>query len=159
MKIGVLADTHVANAAEIPAEALECIRGVDMILHAGDILDLSVIDELCTIASVHAVCGNMDPPMTRQQLPAQTVVQAGGKRIGLIHGGGAPIGLHGRVRVQFEDVDAIVFGHSHRPMSEVVEGILMLNPGSPTDRRFAPYRSLGIIDIEDEMTGAIVRLD
>lgn len=160
MKIGVLSDTHVTSAAEIPAEAIESIRGVDMILHAGDIVALSVIDELRTIADVHAVCGNMDPTVTRQELPSKTTIQAGGRRIGLVHGSGAPLGLHQRVRVLFDDVDAIVFGHSHRPMSEMVDGVLMFNPGSPTDVRFAPYRSLGILNIEgDKILGAIVRLD
>lgn len=160
MKIGVLSDTHVTSADEIPVDALESIRDVDVILHAGDILELSVIDELRAIATVHAVCGNMDPALTRQELPAKTTVQAEGKRIGLIHGSGAPFNLHRRMYAQFDDVDAIVFGHSHRPMSETVDGVLMFNPGSPTDLRFAPYRSFGILDIEgDEITGAIVRLD
>jgi len=160
MKIGVLSDTHVSSAEEIPVEALESIRDVDLILHAGDILALSVIDELRAIAETCAVCGNMDPPVTREELPSKTSVQVAGKRIGLIHGSGAPFGLHKRVLVQFEDVDAVVFGHSHRPMSEMVDGVLLFNPGSPTDQRFAPYRSFGIINIEgDEITGTIVRLD
>ena len=160
MKIGVLSDTHVLSAAEVPVEAIESIRNVDMILHAGDILELGFLDELRAIAPVHAVAGNMDPAATRQQLPAKTIVQAGDKRIGIIHGSGAPFGLRRRVRVQFDDVDAIVFGHSHRPSSEVLDGVLMFNPGSPTDLRFAPYRSFGIISIEGgKIVGTIVRLD
>lgn len=160
MKIGVLSDTHVGSVAEIPAEALASLRGVDMILHAGDILELGVLEELRAIAPVHAVWGNMDPAPTREGLPPKTTVVADGKRIGLIHGSGPPFGLDRRVLVQFEDVDAIVFGHSHRPMSEVLDGVLMFNPGSPTDYRFAPYRSLGILHVEGgEMLGTIVRLD
>ena len=160
MRIGVLSDTHVTSASEIPAEVFESLRDVDLILHAGDILDLPVIDELRALAPVHAVCGNMDPPPTRETLPGRAVIRAEGKRIGLIHGSGAPFGLHNRIRAQFEDVDVIVFGHSHRPMSETVDGVLVFNPGSPTDLHFAPFRSFGIISIEgNEILGSIVRLD
>ncbi|NOZ20186.1 MAG: metallophosphoesterase family protein [Planctomycetes bacterium] len=160
MRIGVLSDTHVVDASDIPVEVFETLRDVDLILHAGDILELGVIDELGALAPVHAVCGNMDPHLTREKLPGKSIINAGGKRIGLTHGSGAPFGLHNRVRARFDDVDVIVFGHSHRPMCETADGVLVFNPGSPTDVRFAPCRSFGILSIEgDDILGSIVQLD
>ncbi|MEW6358810.1 MAG: metallophosphoesterase family protein [Planctomycetota bacterium] len=160
MKIGVLSDTHAAGASDIPTEVFEAFRDVELILHAGDIIELAVIDGLEELAPVRAVYGNMDPPATREALPDKTIIQAEGKRIGLIHGSGGPLGIHNRVRAKFDDVDMIVFGHSHRPINETVDGVLMFNPGSPTDLHFAPYRSFGIISIEgDEILATIVPLD
>ena len=160
MKICVLSDTHIPVAApELPPVVLQAFAGADMILHAGDILELRVLDGLRAIAPVHAVRGNMDRWDTQEALPIQTVVEAGGRRIGLVHGGGPPWGLTGRVLRQFKDVDIIVFGHSHHALNEQREKVLLFNPGSPTDRRFAPYRSYGVIEIADDTVKAeIVRL-
>ena len=158
MKIGVLSDTHIpSSAASLPEEVLKAFEGVDMILHAGDILTLSVVDELCAVAETHAVCGNMDHPATRSALEAKKVIRAGDKKIGLIHGGGPPWGLARRVAREFDDVDAVVFGHSHRAAKIVRRGTLLFNPGSPTDVVFAPFRSYGILTVHDEIDGRIVR--
>jgi len=160
MKICVLSDTHVPVAAPVlPPDLLRALEGADLVLHAGDILTMSVLDELGAIAPVEAVRGNMDRPDVQQGLPVKKVVEAQGKRIGLIHGTGPSWGLAPRVLREFPDVDIIVFGHSHHPLSEQREKVLLFNPGSPTDGRFAPYKSYGVIEIMDDTVKAeIVRL-
>lgn len=160
MKIGVLSDTHIPDAsASLPREVFQAFDGVDLILHAGDILDMVVIDELSEIAEVRAVRGNMDHYGRTHALSESDIVEVGGFRIGLTHGRGAPAGLAERVLAQFENVDCIVFGHSHRAFSGKIGDVLMFNPGSPTDRRFAPFRSFGVLDLGEAVTGRIIRLD
>ncbi len=147
-KIGVISDTHIpAAAGALPCAVAARFKGVDLILHAGDLVRLSVIDELELIAPVKAVQGNMDVTIGGVH-PLKRIVEVEDARIGLIHGWGAPYDLHMRVRAEFEDVDCIVFGHSHQPFKEYFNGVLMFNPGSPTDRRFAPYNSIGMLTVD-----------
>jgi putative phosphoesterase len=160
MKIGVISDTHIPDAAvSLPSEIFRAFSDVDMILHAGDILEMAVIEELSELAEVRAVRGNMDHYSRAYGLPEAATIEVAGFHIGLTHGGGGPAGLARRVREQFDNVDCIVFGHSHRPSSEMLGDVLMFNPGSPTDRRFAPYRSYGILEVGDTITGRIIRID
>jgi putative phosphoesterase len=159
MKIYVISDTHVPVAArELPPEMLRALKEAQLIIHAGDLVELSVLDELRAIAPVEAVFGNMDGWETRQALPAKKVVEAQGKRIGLVHGAGAPWSLPERVLREFEKVDIIIFGHSHQPLREQRGRVLLFNPGSPTDTRFAPYKSYGIIEIGQSVKAEVVRL-
>ena len=120
-----------------------------MILHAGDIMEWSVIEELSTLAPVEAVYGNMDYPEVRRRLQRRRVIQLGSLQIGLIHGDGASSNTVARARQAFSDVDCIVFGHSHRPYNEVHGDTLMFNPGSPTDRRMMPMGSYGMLHLAD----------
>lgn len=161
MKIGVISDTHIPKSAnEIPSEIYDHFGGVDLILHAGDLLELRVLGELERVAPVKGVWGNMDPPEVRNSLPFKEIINAGKFKIGLTHGSGPPIGLRQRVRKVFRDdgVDVIVFGHSHTPVNVVKDGILFFNPGSATDEIFAPYKSCGILEIGSEIKGKIIRL-
>src|SRR5690554_1667245 len=115
-KIGVLSDTHMPHRARhLPAQVYTGFIGVDLILHAGDIMEWSVIQELSTLAPVEAVYGNMDYPETRQRLKRRRIVEIGGIKIGLIHGDGAGTNTVARAKQAFPEVDCIVFGHSHRP--------------------------------------------
>jgi putative phosphoesterase len=122
-----------------------------MILHAGDILESAVLDRLSKIAPVRAVCGNMDDAKMAARLPKKDIIRVEEVSIGLIHGWGPPSGLVDLVRHEFKNVDAIVFGHSHSAMSQTNNGILFFNPGSPTDRIFAPYKSYGMFDIQGKI--------
>ncbi len=160
MKIGVLSDTHIPfAAAKLPEEIYLAFKDVDLILHAGDLIDISVIDELKKIARTEAVRGNMDEAAVVSTLPAKKIVEAGRFKIGLIHGYGSPSGLIDRLAGEFpQKVDAIVFGHSHSPLNEVKNGILFFNPGSPTDKIFANYNSYGILTVNDGIKGDIIRL-
>ncbi len=153
MRIGVLSDTHISQRGRtLPGFLWNVFRGVDLILHAGDIGDESVLLDLKTIAPVEAVLGNTDPVELANQLPIKKVLSMGQKKIGLIHGDG-PAGttLH-RVKMAFtrDTVDAIVFGHSHQPFNETINNILMFNPGSCTVPRREPHPSCGILHIDQE---------
>lgn len=161
MKIGVISDTHIPNAArELPRSIYEHFKGVDLIVHAGDFVDLKVLEDLKSIQSrVIAVHGNMDPQEVRKCLPAKQVIEIDGFHLGLIHGSGAPSGLVDAVKREFEDVDVIVFGHSHSPLNEVKDGVLFFNPGSPTDKVFAPCNSVGILYVDKKIRGEIIRLE
>lgn len=158
--VGVLSDTHIPHAAKVlPAEVIEAFAEVDAILHAGDITDYAVITQLESLAEVSAVYGNMDPAETRTRVEARRVIELGGVRIGLTHGQGAPAGLPDRVAQQFDGVEVVVFGHSHRALNERRGRVLLFNPGSATDTHFAPFRSYGILQISrGDVQGRIVPL-
>lgn len=161
MRVGVISDTHLAGPAlELPARVIELFAGVDLILHAGDLIDLAVLDELRAIAPVEAVHGNMDPIGVVEKLPGKKVLELGSFRIGLTHGSGDPFTLAARVAELFADdrADVIVFGHSHRPLEQARGGQLLFNPGSPTDQRFSPDRSVGLLEIGEKVTGRILKL-
>ena len=162
MRIGVISDTHIPVVTpKLSDRILEEFRGVDLILHAGDIVSQPVLDLLGTVSRVEAVCGNMDHLGLCETLPYKKIIEAGDFRIGLTHGFGAPGALVDWVRQKFdgEKVDAIVFGHSHHAMNEVVDGILMFNPGTATDRRFSHDLSIGMLDLTGSgITGRIIKL-
>jgi putative phosphoesterase len=175
MKIGVLSDTHLSNTSSLISAAKQVLRSkrtledlrklisqhfrdVDLIIHTGDFVELAVLEMLQEFAPVEAVQGNMDTAEIRTRLPEKRILQAEGFTIGMIHGNGGPKGILERVKKLLPDVDAIVFGHTHHPFNERREGILFFNPGSPTDRIFAPYTSLGILEVSDNIDGKIIRL-
>ena len=159
MKIGVISDTHL-NISDDRLEKIveDHFHGVELVLHAGDIVDLGVL-EVFKDKQVYAVSGNMDPDSVREVFPKKRVVEIEGRRIGLIHGWGSPSGLEEKLLLEFEDVSCIVYGHTHRAMNEVKGGVLLFNPGSPTDRRFARHNSVGILEIGEEIVGTIIYLD
>ena len=160
MKILVLSDTHMPRSAQdLPQEVYDRIGDVDMIIHAGDLSEMEILDKLRALRPTTAVCGNMDSMRLRSVLKEKEVIEIEGVKIGLVHGHGAPINLVETVKKEFKGADAIIFGHSHKPMNEVKDGILFFNPGSPTDIVFAPYRSYGIIDVtKGKIKGEIVKL-
>jgi len=159
MKIGVISDTHIPSLIKsLPPKVFEVFKGVDLILHAGDIVEMSVLDELAALAPVEAVAGNMDGLEVHHHLPSKKVLTLGRFRVGLIHGKYRIDEQRNRIRQEFDDVDLIVYGHSHTPFWGKEEGIYFLNPGSPSDTRHAPYHSVAILDITEEMKAAIVKL-
>jgi uncharacterized protein len=158
MKIGVVSDTH---SKVLPQKMLSDFKGVDLILHAGDFCGLETLQVLKRINEVNAVYGNMDGSDLRKILPKSRIIELGDIRLGLFHGEGAPKNLIDTVKAQFKGckVDAIIFGHSHHPMNEMIDGILFFNPGSSTDQVFAPYQSYGILEINGKkISGRIVKI-
>ncbi|MBT9131929.1 metallophosphoesterase [candidate division NPL-UPA2 bacterium Unc8] len=160
VRIGVLSDTHIPVAArEIPRKVLELLGGVDLIAHAGDILQLTVLEELQELAEVRAVYGNMDTHSVREKLPEIDAFEVQGFKIGIIHGSGPPpSGIESRIREKFDEVDVIIYGHSHSPKNEIINDVLFFNPGSPTCRVFAPCNSFGILTIDKEIRGKIIKI-
>jgi putative phosphoesterase len=158
-KIGVISDTHIPRAAsDLPESVYKEFRDADMILHAGDIAEMSLIDRLRKIAAVHAVAGNMDTPEVREALPQKEIISVNGFKIGLIHGYGPPAKIVETVSREFKGVDVIVFGHSHSPICETIKNTLFFNPGSPTDKIFSAYNSFGVLEVGERITGRIIRL-
>lgn len=158
MLIGVLSDTHIPKVVKsMPDNVLELFIGVDLIIHAGDIVEMSVIDQLHKLAPVEAVAGNMDSSDVKKVLPEKKIIEAGGFRIGVTHSGGAGGTAHLRAMDAFygQQVDCIVFGHSHTAFNREYNGILLFNPGSATDRRFSLRCSIGFLEISDKITGRI----
>jgi len=161
LKIGVISDTHASGIQELPGKLLEVLKQVDLILHAGDIVRVEVLEELKKIGpELRAVYGNMDPFKVRETLKDTEIIEEGNIRIGLTHGLGTPHNLIETVKKKFknEELDAIVYGHSHHPYNKVHQGILYFNPGSPTDKIFAPYNSYGILEVSKTVTGKIIKI-
>ncbi|RAV05695.1 metallophosphoesterase family protein [Paenibacillus sp. YN15] len=157
MKIGVVSDTHLSDRREIrlPQELLGGLSGVELILHAGDWISPRVAEELEKLAPVEGIAGNNDGMDIVSRFGYKKIVEAAGVRIGLIHGDGYGKTTERRAFDAFEgqDVQAIVFGHSHIPYLERKAGILLFNPGSPTDKRRQLLYSYGIMEIrEGEIT-------
>lgn len=161
MRIGIISDTHIPKMAkDIPKAVYNEFENVDLILHAGDFVEADFLKKLKDFKKIIGVYGNLDSSEVTNILKAKEIIEAGGFRIGLIHGWGASEGLTERIRMEFKDekIDCIVFGHSHSPFNETKNGILFFNPGSPTDKIFAPYNSYGLLEITDKIVGKIVKL-
>lgn len=158
MRIGVVSDTH---SRELPKQMLEDFKAVDLIVHAGDFCSVDVLDQFKKLKKeIRAVYGNMDDGQVRGLLHRVEVFPCERYAIGLFHGSGPPRGLLDVVKKEFGDrkVDVVIFGHSHHPMNEVINGVLYFNPGSPNDEIFAPYCSYGIIELSDQIEGKIIKV-
>ena len=149
MLVAAISDTHLPRGARrLPEACLEELRAADLILHAGDLSAVSVLEELRRLGPpVHAVYGNADEPALRALLPKERVVEAGGARIGLVHIPGPAAGREERLVRRFPGCDAVLYGHTHRPQGERHGGVWILNPGSPTERRTGLFHSLLRLEI------------
>ena len=148
MRIIALADTH----SEPLPKVLEAeLKQAGLIVHVGDFCEPEVYRHLKAIHEVRAVYGNMDGAELRKALPKVAVFECEGVRIGLAHGDGSYDSILPRLRELFCDqkVAVVVYGHSHVAQSDMIDGVLYFNPGSPTDTIRAPYRSYGVLDIKD----------
>lgn len=159
IKIGVLSDTHL-NGVNDSLEDIydQYLEDTDMILHAGDFVSVEVVRFLGSEKQFHGVCGNMDTIDVRDTLPPKKVIEVGPFNIGLMHGWGAKEGLEERLMNEFTGVDAIVYGHSHRPANHIKEGILFFNPGSVAGRSLMASKSIGILEVGEEISGRIINL-
>lgn len=158
VKIGVLSDTHISGFNENLKRAIdENFSDVDMIFHAGDLIDLKVL-EMFEDKDVRAVCGNMDNQRVLQELPRQLTMMINGFKIGLIHGWGSPEGMEKKILAQMGRHDCIVFGHTHHSVNREIDGVYFFNPGSAMDKRFAPFCSVGILEIGNKIDGRIIKI-
>jgi uncharacterized protein len=147
----VISDTHLPRGTRrLPEDCVARLKAADLIVHAGDLMALSVLHELQSYAPVVAVHGNVDDAEVRRVLPGVATVEAGGATIGVIHDAGPAKGRLVRLRRRFPGADAAVFGHSHLPLHERDEdGFQIFNPGSPTERRRAPSHTMGVATVEE----------
>ena len=126
------------------------LERADLIMHAGDVVAASVLRELEEYAPVEAVFGNMDDPALKQALAERRVVEVDGRPIGLVHVPGPKAGREERLVSWFPSCAAVVYGHTHVPQLERRRGAWILNPGSPTERRRAPHRSMIVLEVTGE---------
>jgi uncharacterized protein len=152
----VIADTHVPRRArELPDALLGYLERADLILHAGDLMDVSLLDELEGFAPTLAVRGNLDPPDER--LPETREFDLEGVRVAVIHDSGPKRGRRNRMKRRFPEARVVVFGHSHIPYLEDDGDTLLLNPGSPTDKRREPEYTFAILRVEGGEARAEIR--
>jgi uncharacterized protein len=159
MIVGVLSDTHIPSTVQsLPPVIFDIFKDVELILHAGDIVELSVLDELRALAPVEAVAGNMDDSEVLARLPQKKILTLDRYRVGLIHGKYKIDVQKEMIRKEFDSVDLIVYGHSHTPFWGQIDGLYFLNPGSPTDTLHAPYNSVAVLEIGDRLHAEIIRI-
>ncbi|MFN2628333.1 MAG: metallophosphoesterase family protein [Gaiellaceae bacterium] len=154
-RVAVISDTHLPRRAHrLPEGCLERLRAADLILHAGDVVSVSALEELLALGPpVEAVHGNMDEPALKETLPKERVVELGGASIGMVHIPGPAAGRDARLAARFPACNAVVYGHTHVPRVERVQHLWLLNPGSPTDRRRQPAHTMLLLEVDE---GAIV---
>jgi putative phosphoesterase len=152
--IAVIADTHMPKGnRELPPRCVELLAAAEATIHAGDLLDLSVLERIEALCpAVHAVHGNVDSAALRRRLPEVLEIRLGAQTVAVVHDAGPARGRLERLRARFPAAGAVVFGHSHLPLHEAGGGFQIFNPGSPTERRRAPRRSMGLLRAErDEL--------
>jgi hypothetical protein len=142
VRLVLIADTHVPKRArDLPAPLWAAIDAADVVVHAGDWVDVALLDAVQERAArLVGVYGNNDGPALRARLPEIARVELDGLRVAVVHETGAAAGRERRCADRFPGTDLLVFGHSHIPWDSVAPGgPRLLNPGSPTDRRRQPY--------------------
>ena len=155
----LLADTHLPKRArDLPAEVWEAVDAADVVVHAGDWVDVRTLDRIEERARrLVAVHGNNDGPELRRRLPLVARVELAGLRLAVVHETGDAKGRERRCDELYGDADVLVFGHSHIPWDTVTAtGLRLLNPGSPTDRRRQPHCTYLTARAEDGLLSDVV---
>lgn len=154
MRVVLLSDTHAPRFwKRLPPAVAAHLDGADLVLHAGDVCVPSVLDELAAHAPVRVVLGNNDgPDVAAWGAPETLELDLEGLRVAMVHDAGAKQGRVARTHRRFPDADLVVFGHSHIPLDEsatLPDGrtVRIVNPGSPTDKRRQPHRTLALLDL------------
>jgi putative phosphoesterase len=149
VKAVVLADTHIngSGRGRLPDPAWKALQTADAILHAGDVVSTTFLDELRELAPVYAVLGNNDRTLVGL-LPENVELDLDGVRVAMVHDSGPRRGREPRMQARFPNADLVVFGHSHIPWDAPgVGGQRLFNPGSATQRRLQPARTFGVVRI------------
>jgi len=162
VRVLVLADTHIrrGRSRRLPDVVYDELARADAILHAGDLVEGELLDELAGFAPVHAVLGNNDRDLGGA-LPETVVAVLAGVPVAMVHDSGATAGRERRMARRFPGARVVVYGHSHAPDNRVgLDGQVLFNPGSPTERRGQPCRTYGILELDGEVTARrIVPID
>ena len=150
MRLAIISDTHMPKGRRaLPEACLERLAAADAIVHAGDFVARPVYEQLLAIGPpLHAVHGNVDEAQLHGLLPESLEVDLGGVQVGMIHDSGPAAGRMTRMRTRFPRAGLVVFGHSHVPLlEEGPDGLILLNPGSPTERRRAPRHTMAEVEV------------
>lgn len=158
-RVVVLADTHIRRGGrrQLPPGAYAQLEHADLILHAGDLVVDDVLDDLRRFAPVQAVLGNNDLDLVGL-LPESLSLRIEEVPVSMVHDSGPAAGRAGRLRRRFPDAAVVVFGHSHIPWNQPgIDGQLLFNPGSATERRGQPHHTVGVLDVAgDRVTAEVV---
>lgn len=152
MRLLLIADTHLPKRAKaLPEQVWQEVARADVVFHAGDWVEPPLLDELESRSTrLIGVWGNNDGDELRRRLPEIARVELDGVRFAMIHETGAAQGRERRCDKDFPDTDVLVFGHSHIPWDTVTpNGLRLLNPGSPTDRRRQPHCTYHTAELTD----------
>ncbi len=149
-RIGVLSDTHIPRRGpRLPDALVRHFEDVELILHAGDLSTLAVLDQLSAYAPVEAVQGNIEEQEVVLALPIKRTLVVGGCEIGMVHILGERKDYARNARREFPTARVVIFGHSHIPWLEDANGLMLLNPGSAMDRRRQPHCTIARLTITD----------
>jgi putative phosphoesterase len=131
----------------LPDACIALARRAELVLHTGDVTTRGVLAELEALGPpVRAVRGNVDEPALQAELPERLVLTWEGIRIGMIHDAGRPAGRHARLLERFPECEVVAYGHTHAAEVTRVGETWVVNPGSPTERRRAPFRTMAMIE-------------
>ena len=158
MKIGVISDTHLKEVnSHLIAIFSNYFFDADMIIHTGDLISEEIVDFLSQ-KPLHIVHGNMDNFDIKKKFPKKKILEVHGFRLGLIHGWGSPFGIEKRIQSEFDDVHAIIYGHSHKSANHIDNGVIFFNPGTASGFSMSGSHSIGILNINDEIHPTIIRV-
>ena len=158
MRLLLLADTHVPKRArDLPSQVWGEVERADLVVHAGDWVDVALLDALESRSRQLLACwGNNDGPALRARLPEVAHATVEGVRLAVVHETGSSAGRERRADAAHPDVDLLVFGHSHIPWDTVTAGgMRLLNPGSPTDRRRQPVGTVMTLELSAGAVGGV----
>lgn len=162
MLITAISDTHMPKRGRVlPRLLTEYLEISDVIIHAGDWQDLSVYRELSSFGQLEGVLGNTDSGELKEMLKDKLILNINGFKIGVVHGHGKGKTTEKRALEAFaaDKLDCVIYGHSHIPALKKENGTLIINPGSPTDKRRQPRFSFAVIRAEEELSAEIVYFD
>ena len=150
MRLVLISDTHLPHRGrDLPPAVWEAVESADVVIHAGDWVDIALLDDLQARSARLVGCwGNNDGPALRERLPERADVTLTGVRFTVVHETGAAAGREARMAARYPDTDVLVFGHSHIPWDTHAAGLRLLNPGSPTDRRRQPFCTYMTADVD-----------
>lgn len=158
MKIVVTADTHLNEGGKVPSRLKHELETAELIIHAGDWKSMDVYTDLSKYGEVKGVYGNVDDEDIQEHLPAKEILNLSNFKIGIVHGHGNKKTTEKRAIEAFagDNADVIISGHSHIPMIRYFKSALLLNPGSPTDKRTLPYYSFAILELDEDIRADII---
>ena len=158
MKIGVISDTHLQEVDSHLREIYHnYLSDTDLIVHAGDVISMEVVDFLSD-KPLHVVQGNMDSLEIKGKFPKTKIIDVEGFRFGLIHGWGSPVGIEKRIKSEFKNVHAIIYGHSHRAVNHIYKDILFFNTGTATGFSVLGSHTIGILYVGKNVKGEIISI-
>lgn len=158
MRLVLISDTHIPQRArDLPEQVWAAVEAADVVIHAGDWVNVESLDALEARATRLIACwGNNDGPALRARLPERADVTLAGVRFTVVHETGGSAGREARMAAAYPDTDVLVFGHSHIPWDTTAAGGLrLLNPGSPTDRRRQPFCTYMTLEVESGMVDGV----